>query len=65
MIWVGRDLEQEIDPQEAVDNALLAFKDGFYYVLIDEKRVERLEEEITLYSHSHILFLRLVPLVGG
>ena len=61
----GRDLEQEIQPQEAIENALLAFKDGFYYVFVDQKQIEKLEEEITLYPNSHIMFLRLVPLVGG
>ena len=61
----GRDLEQEAQPQEAIENALLAFKDGFYYVFVDEKQIEKLDEEITLYPNSHILFLRLVPLVGG
>ena len=61
----GRDLEQEVEPQEAIENALLAFKDGFYYVFVDEKQIEKLDEEITLYPTSHILFLRLVPLVGG
>lgn len=56
---------QEVDPSAAVENALVAFKDGFYYVFIDEKQALSLEENITLNDNSHVLFLRLVPLVGG
>lgn len=61
----GRDLEQTVNPTEAVENALLAFKDGIFYVFIDEQQIETLDTTITLYPHSHVLFLRLVPLVGG
>jgi hypothetical protein len=56
---------QEVDPVAAVENALVAFKDGFYYVFVDEKQALNLEEMITLEPNSHVLFLRLVPLVGG
>jgi hypothetical protein len=56
---------QEVDPSSAVENALVAFKDGFYYVFVDEKQALSLEENITLNDNSHVLFLRLVPLVGG
>jgi hypothetical protein len=56
---------QDVDPSQAVENALVAFKDGFYYVFVDEKQALGLEENITLNDSSHVLFLRLVPLVGG
>lgn len=56
---------QEVDPAEAVENALVAFKDGFYYVFVDEKQALSLEEEASVGPNSHVLFLRLVPLVGG
>jgi hypothetical protein len=56
---------QDVDPAAAVENALVAFKDGFYYVFVDEKQALSLEETITLNDNSHVLFLRLVPLVGG
>jgi hypothetical protein len=56
---------QDVDPGQAVENALVAFKDGFYYVFVDEKQALSLEENITLNDSSHVLFLRLVPLVGG
>jgi hypothetical protein len=56
---------QEVDPTTAVENALVAFKDGFYYIFVDEHQTLSLEETITLNQNSHVLFLRLVPLVGG
>lgn len=61
----GRDLEQEVEPQAAVDSALQAFEDGFYFVFIDDEQQEDLEAEVYLHSESRVTFLRLVPLVGG
>ncbi len=56
---------QDVDPVAAVENALVAFKDGLYYVFVDDKQALSLEEEISLMPDSRVLFLRLVPLVGG
>ena len=62
---VGRDEVQEVDTEQAVANALLAFEDGLYYVFIDEVQQEKLEQEVTLRLDSKVTFLRLVALVGG
>ncbi|HZT42854.1 MAG TPA: hypothetical protein VFA07_11870 [Chthonomonadaceae bacterium] len=61
----GRDLQQEVDPQAAVDAALLAFEDGIYYVFVDEEQQTDLDREIYLQPDSKVTFLRLVALVGG
>ena len=61
----GRDLDQKVDEVAAVKNALLSFEDGIFYVFIDDRQIEALDSEITLHPNSHILFLRLLPLVGG
>ena len=61
----GRDLEQEVDVNEAIENALLAFEDGFYYVFVDDLQIQTLDTQIDVFPHSKVLFLRLVPLVGG
>ena len=61
----GRELEQTVDAATAVENALVAFEDGIFYVFIDEVQATTLATEVTLYPNSHVLFLRLVPLVGG
>jgi hypothetical protein len=61
----GRDSLQEVNEEEAIQNALQAFEDGFYYVFIDDIGIESLDSPVSLTDNSQILFLRLVPLVGG
>ncbi|HLV79635.1 MAG TPA: hypothetical protein VKT32_05110 [Chthonomonadaceae bacterium] len=61
----GRDLLQEVDPQAAVDAALLAFEDGLYFVFVDEEQQTDLDREIFLRPDSKVTFLRLVALAGG
>ena len=61
----GIDISSPVDSQEAVDNALQGFLDGFYFVFIDEKQQESLDSAVFLQPDSQILFLRLTPLVGG
>lgn len=61
----GSDLEQIMDVQGAIDNALQAFKDGFYLVFIDDEQQEDLAVVVDLTANSELLFLRLTPLVGG
>lgn len=61
----GSDLEQVVDVEGAIENALQAFKDGFYLVFIDDKQQEDLAAIVDLKVNSELLFLRLTPLVGG
>jgi hypothetical protein len=61
----GSEVEQVVDELGAVENALQAFKDGFYLVFIDDRQQEDLEEIVALTDRSELLFLRLTPLVGG
>ena len=56
---------EPVDEGEAVETALQAFADGFYYVFVDDLQIEHLHTAITLSANSRILFLRLVPLMGG
>ncbi len=55
----------QIDAQAEVKKALGAFKAGAYFVMIDGRQVERLDEEITFAPGTKVTFLRLTPLVGG
>lgn len=48
-----------------VKKALRAFQVGTYIVLIDNKRIKTLDEEITFSPTTSIQFLRLTPLIGG
>jgi hypothetical protein len=61
----GSDLNQEVDVDEAIAAALQAFADGLYFVFLDEQQQENLDDVVTLRPNSQLLFLRLVPLVGG
>ena len=61
----GRDLQQEIDPQQAVGTALLAFEDGFYFVFLDGAQQKSLDQTVFVRPDSQVTFVRLVPLVGG
>jgi hypothetical protein len=61
----GSDLEQVVEVEGAIENALQAFQDGFYLVFIDDKQQEDLRAVVDLKVNSELLFLRLTPLVGG
>lgn len=61
----GSELEQSVDVEAAVETALQAFADGLYYVFVDDQQIEQLETPVKLSPRSQLLFLRLVPLVGG
>lgn len=61
----GQNLNQEVDPEEAVASALQAFDDGFYLVIVDGKELRSLDQQVCLRSDSRLTFLRLAMLVGG
>lgn len=61
----GRGLLQEVDADGAVENALVAFTDGSYLVLIDGQQQTDLDAPITLQASSRVTFVRLVALAGG
>jgi hypothetical protein len=53
------------DAKTQVQKALRAFQVGTYIVLINDKRIKTLDEEIIFSPTTSIQFLRLTPLVGG
>lgn len=61
----GSELDQKVEAQAAVEVALQAFEDGLYFVFIDDNQIEDLNATVALEPASQLLFLRLVPLVGG
>ena len=56
---------QSITVESAITIALQAFEDGLYYVFIDGKQIETIDEPITLSTTSTLKFIRLVALAGG
>ena len=61
----GRLASEPVDPQAAVETALLAFEDGLYYIFVDGTQITGLDDPVTLRDESQLTFVRLVPLAGG
>ena len=56
---------RRIDSEAQFERALRAFRANGFLVLVDDRQVTALDEEIELRHDTSITFLRLVPLVGG
>jgi len=56
---------QPVDPDQAVANALLAFEDGLYLVVVDDVEQRQLDQQVFLNADSRITFIRLAMLTGG
>jgi hypothetical protein len=61
----GRDIDQKVDPDEAVTTALQAFEDGMYLVVVDEQEHRDLDAAVFLQPESRITFVRLTFLAGA
>jgi hypothetical protein len=56
---------KKIDSEKQIYIALDAFQKNGYFVLIDDKQADSLEQELLLTASSTINFVKLTPLVGG
>jgi hypothetical protein len=54
-----------IDAEKQCYTALDAFQKNGFFILIDDKQADELEQRFTLSQHSKISFVKLTPLVGG
>lgn len=61
----GRDLEQNVDVEEAIGVALQAFEDGLYLVIVDGEEKRSLDAQVFVKEDSSVAFVRLVMLAGG
>ncbi|CAA6821283.1 MAG: Unknown protein [uncultured Sulfurovum sp.] len=50
--------------EEAIENALLGFKDGLFLVFIDDREIKEIDETIILTAKSEVVFMRLTFLTG-
>jgi len=57
--------KQKIDPEKQTYIALDAFQKNGFFVLIDNRQAESLEEEVLLHADTKISFIKLTPLIGG
>lgn len=56
---------QPVNTAEAIAAALQAFEDGLYYLFVDGQQMRTLDELAPVRDDSHLLFVRLVALIGG
>ncbi|MDQ4120404.1 MAG: hypothetical protein M3209_03050 [Acidobacteriota bacterium] len=54
-----------IDWREQYEKAIAAFERNAFIVLVDDKQVENLDSIIEIKPQTSVIFLKLVPLVGG
>lgn len=54
-----------VDWQAQFARACEAFERNGFFVLVDDRQVENLEDELTLTVNTTVSFVKLVPLVGG
>ena len=56
---------RDIDWKQQFDKACDAFTRNGFFILIDDRQAESLDETITLRHETKVSFVKLVPLVGG
>jgi hypothetical protein len=54
-----------IDWEQQADLALQAFEGNSFFILVDEHQVESLDDFIDVREDTQIVFVKLIPLVGG
>jgi hypothetical protein len=58
-------LTKLIDAEQQVYRALEAFQNNGFFLLVNDRQAESLDEEIWLGSGATASFVKLTPLVGG
>ena len=56
---------REIDWRKQYDAALESFEANGFLLLVDDRQMESLDEEVVISPTTQVSFLKLVPLVGG
>jgi hypothetical protein len=56
---------RKIDPERQFELAKRAFYANGFILLVEDRQVDELEEEIEVRPDTTVTFLKLVPLVGG
>jgi hypothetical protein len=56
---------RRIDPERQFKMAIKAFYRNGFIILLDDRQVDELEEEIEIRPDTTVTFLKLLPLVGG
>jgi hypothetical protein len=56
---------REIDWKQQFEKACDGFKRNGFFILVDDRQVEDLDETVELRHGTEVSFVRLMPLVGG
>ncbi len=56
---------KKIDAETQVYIALDAFQKGAYFVMVNSRQVESLEDKVKITADAKVRFMKLTPLVGG
>ena len=56
---------KRVDWQEQYNRAIEAFQRNGFFILVDDRQIESLDETISLTPRTQVSFVKLVPLVGG
>ena len=56
---------KQIDWEDQYQKALKAFENNGFFLLVDDRQVEKLDDEFAVTADTRISFVKLVPLVGG
>lgn len=56
---------REIDWKKQFDKACEAFERNGFFILVDDRQAESLDDEIELRHGTQVSFVKLTPLVGG
>ncbi|MFF8374896.1 hypothetical protein ACF07V_02015 [Streptomyces sp. NPDC015661] len=62
---IRRRVDHETTDGTAFARAVEAFGRNGFLVLVGDRQVEELDETVTVGPETEVVFLRLVPLVGG
>ena len=57
--------KQRVDAERQTEIALDGFRRGHVLLLVGDRQIDDIDEELTLSPSSSVTFLRLVPLAGG
>lgn len=55
----------QINPETQIKRALDAFGQNGFFMLVDDRQVDDLDQMIEIKPQTSVTFLKLVPLVGG
>ena len=57
--------DRDIEWKPQLEKALEAFEQNGYFILIDDKQAESLDQEFVIGRGTLVSFVKLTPLVGG